>query len=111
MFLSLQTVIVQTFLLCRVREVIFEKRRETLLFIPKHFIAQAVRGISFNLIQHQWIMPRVYSNKDENGNFHFYKCVTACSYFVASTEASEENEVPLRKWHCLTIGSLLFLGT
>ena len=44
-------------------------------------------------------------------NFNINKCVTICSYFVASAEANEENGVPLRKWHCLTIGSLSFLGT
>ena len=34
-------------------------------------------------------------------SFHINRCVTTCSYFVASAKANIENGVPLRKWHCL----------
>jgi len=31
-------------------------------------------------------------------------------FFLTSAGQTVENGVPLKKWHCLTIGSLSFLG-
>jgi len=39
------------------------------------------------------------------------RCVTALLFFVASTELSAVLFVASRKWHCLSVASLLFLET
>jgi len=53
MFYSLayEIVIVRTFSLCRVREIVFEKKRETLLLIGRYFISKAVKVLFFKLIR------------------------------------------------------------
>jgi len=71
------TVIDRTFSLCRVREIVFEKKRETLLLRDSYCIAKGGTLLIFKLIRHRQSVLRVCCNRDESGSFHFNRYVTA----------------------------------